>query len=526
MSVSFELVMDKMKSAWNQQNKYSKYLAIAGISIASCSLGRHLYWMMYRKYDCLPPGPIGYPLLGVLWNLNSEQNIKRAKQYGPIQYMNVLGEAVIILNSSKLVKQLFIKKDFLNRAIVFDKENDYYHCMTSTGQSEALSFLSINGNPWKKRRKLCRDTLFKILDNKHTSNLLQKTFNNEFKPYLNEIISTKKAWYPRNIMEYITLNTIYSTIFGKKLERDSKLFLELQEDINSFFKLGVTDYMVTKLPFLKYIYGQKLDKIRDRRDETLLRLIKERANIVNKKEKLFIDFTHKMVQNGELSQDEEIADTFILFAAAMDTTSSTLDFAVALLAKYENIQEKIRNELIDIMGTKEFNLKIVNKCGVFRAAIHEIMRISSVAPMGQERISFSDEWITSDDGKKYKIPKNTIVMPNSEYIHIGGDKNEHWKRINGDEIILENFLIDDKDGLRFVVNKSFIPFGVGQRDCVGRSLAMKEIQYTLGYLLMNYKVSLMNKDDKNVNISLRKGYTVDTCFLDPPIPIKIETISW
>ena len=100
-----------------------------------------------------------------------------------------------------------------------------------------------------------------------------------------------------------------------------------------------------------------------------------------------------------------------------------------------------------------------------------------------------------------------------DHIHIYGGNNEHWKRTNGDEIFLDNFLTKDDDrGIRFVMNESFIIFGVGRRDCVGRQLAMKEIRYTLAYLLMNYNVSLYDEQDKNHEIKER-------AVIDPPIRI-------
>ena len=112
-----------------------------------------------------------------------------------------------------------------------------------------------------------------------------------------------------------------------------------------------------------------------------------------------------------------------------------------------------------------------------------------------------------------------------DFIQIYGGDNENWKQTNGDKIFLENFLTEDEDGgLRFVVNESFIAFGVGRRDCVGRQLAMKEIQYTLGYLLMNYKLSL-NEKYMNADITDLRGSNVITAFLDPQIPIMLECLQ-
>ena len=52
-------------------------------------------------------------------------------------------------------------------------------------------------------------------------------------------------------------------------------------------------------------------------------------------------------------------------------TTSTMDF------EHQDIQDKVRKELLDVMG-KEYNIRLVNKCSLFRTAVHEIMRISSV----------------------------------------------------------------------------------------------------------------------------------------------------
>ena len=83
---------------------------------------------------------------------------------------------------------------------------------------------------------------------------------------------------------------------------------------------------------------------------------------------------------------------------------------------------------------------------------------------------------------------------------------------------------DDDGGIRFVVNESFVAFGVGKRDCVGRQLAMKEILYTLGYLLMNYKISFENKEDMKRDILSIRANNGITAFLDPQIPIKLESL--
>ena len=522
--------INAIKLLWNQQPKRNKSVIFIGLTVCSCIGLRESYWSLYRKYHSLPPGPNGWPLIGILpqWSKGTTSRINLSKKYGPIFYSPFVGGPRITISSSKLIKELLHQKEFLNRFVMADPKRDYHHSMNTVGESGANAFINTNGPSWVKRRKASSDTLFRVLNNTTTANILNDVMKTELKPYLDEIMETNKGWNPKEIFEFITFNTIYSTLVGKKLSRNSDLYRVMNQDIANTFQYALLDVMVMKLPGFKWLYGEKLDIIRERRNNTYLRLINERINDndsnTDSKERSYVDYIHEMVKNGDISQDEEIADMALLFVAGMETTSSTLDFAVALLAKNQDVQDKVRAELIDIMG-QEFNLKMVNKCVLFKAAIHEIMRISSVVFNGLNRTTFKDHWITMDDGTRYKIPKNTQIRPDVEFVHIYG-QDEHWKRVNGDEIILENFLTKDEDGEnRFVVNESFIPFGVGKRDCIRRGLAMKETYYTLGYLLMNYKVSFKNKQAENVDISLHKKANIVTVFLAPPLPIHLDSVS-
>ena len=186
----------------------------------------------------------------------------------------------------------------------------------------------------------------------------------------------------------------------------------MQTTIDSTFKSILTTMLVTKVYGMKYFYAEKLDKIRDKLYEVLLQIVNDRLNTRKNEEKTtYIDYTHEMVMNGEITQDEEIGDLLVLFGAGTDTTSSSLEFGITLLAKYPDIQEKVRKELLDIMG-KEYDMKLVNKCPLFRAAVHEILRISSVAFFGLARMSEQDYYLTMDDGTKYKIPKRTLIQTN------------------------------------------------------------------------------------------------------------------
>ena len=122
-------VLDSIKTIWHKQSQPKKYLAIISISIPSCILLRELYWLLFRKYHSLPPGPNGIPFLGFLvsWNAGTTARINLSNKYGPIFCTTLMGMPLIVLSSSKLMKEIFIRKEFLNRDSFFKKDTDYYH---------------------------------------------------------------------------------------------------------------------------------------------------------------------------------------------------------------------------------------------------------------------------------------------------------------------------------------------------------------------------------------------------------------
>ena len=208
-----------------------------------------------------------------------------------------------------------------------------------------------------KQKETCTRLFFQVLTNQNVGKILKLSIENELEPYLlNHIIGENKIWYPRQIFDYLTFNTIYHTMLGFSIARNSKLYEDLTENLGQFVKYGLIDLMSCKIPFFKYLYERKLDEFRNFRNDTILRLIRQRVEQSatemedeTKSSKSFIDYTHELVVNGELTQDQEVADTYIMFAAGIETTSNTLDFGVALTAKNMDIQERVRNELLNVM---------------------------------------------------------------------------------------------------------------------------------------------------------------------------------
>ena len=506
------------------------------VAIFGTIIARRLYYVIYRKWNKLPPGPIGYPFLGCFINFATDPlfPLKMSQKYGGIVSIPFIVSHMFILSDPKLVKRLLTQKEYLNRRDVMTLRHDswksVYTVNTNTDHQTYPLFLE-SGQSWVKRRKHLTSVLFRTMNNKFVSNVLLQSFESEVVPFLTNLENENKAWYSRDMTQFLAFNALYHTLFGKQVDRNSNIYKELMFDLDSTFRMTPLDIILgSKSLFFRWIkylpIAQKVSNVRNRRNKNIKSLVEMRLNDKKYNDdgiETYVDHMQQLVDEGEIKYDEFIADLYFLFIAGTDTTSSTLDFGIALAAKYGEIQDIVRKELLNVMKNGSFDLKIVHSCPLFRAFVYEVLRISSVAYLGVQHCVNEDKYIIYN-GKEYKIPKQIFLLTDMNYIHHynSNDNNSTWnKSIDGDKIVLENWLSDDG---RFIKNESFVGFGVGRRDCAGRQLAMKEVQYILGYLLMKYEFTLENPESVG-NLCQRKKGTFATVFLSPPVGVKIQKLS-
>jgi cytochrome P450 len=74
--------------------------------------------------------------------------------------------------------------------------------------------------------------------------------------------------------------------------------------------------------------------------------------------------------------DIELRDnSAVLFVAGHETSSVSLNFVILLLAKYEEIQEKARKEINEIIGDNELTFELIKKLAFIPSIIKESLRL-------------------------------------------------------------------------------------------------------------------------------------------------------
>ncbi|XP_050002610.1 cytochrome P450 2J5-like [Alexandromys fortis] len=167
-----------------------------------------------------------------------------------------------------------------------------------------------------------------------------------------------------------------------------------------------------------------------------------------------------------------------LFLGGTDTTATTLSWALVYLVHHRAIQERVQQELDEVLGASQaISYEDRERLPYTRAVLHEVQRLSSVVAVGAVR-----QCVTSTRIHGYYVPKGTIILPN--LASVLGDP-ECWE--TPQQFNPGHFL--DKDG-NFVTNEAFLPFSAGHRVCPGEQLARMELFLMFATLLRTFQFQL------------------------------------
>ena len=159
-------------------------------------------------------------------------------------------------------------------------------------------------------------------------------------------------------------------------------------------------------------------------------------------------------------------------AGSMDTSATTIEWALSELIKHPPMMKKVINELEKVVGmermVEESDLESLEYLNM---VVKETLRLHPVAPLLIPHESMEDCTV---DG--FHIPQKSRVMVNAWAI--GRDPNA-WT--DADKFLPERFMESDIDfrGQHF----QFIPFGSGRRGCPGMQLGLTVVRLVLAQLV-------------------------------------------
>ncbi|XP_063261862.1 cytochrome P450 2C19-like [Prinia subflava] len=445
----------------------------------------------------MPPGPAPLPILGNLLQVKPSNLAKTlqklSEEYGPVFTVHLGSDPVVVLYGHDVVKEALIDRgdEFAARG----------HMPIGDRANNGLGIVFSNNEPWLQVRRFSLITLRNFGMGKRS---IEERIQEESDYLLEEINKTKGASFdPTFILSCSVSNVICSIVFGKRYDYKDKKFLALMNNMNNIFEMmnshwGQLYQMFSNV--LDYLPGPHNNIFAE--FDALKAFVAEevelhQASLDPNSPQDFIDcFLSKMQEekdrpNSSFHMKNLITSAFDLFIAGTETTSTTVRYGLLLLLKYPKIQEKVQEEIDQVVGrSRKPCVADRTQMPYTDAVVHEIQRFISLIPLAlphtvTKDISFRD----------YVIPKGTTIFPVlSSVLH---DSKEFP---NPHEFNPEHFL--HKNGT-FRKSDFFMPFSAGKRICPGEGLARMEIFLLIATILQNFTLkSVVNPQELDITPTL------------------------
>ncbi|KAH8038230.1 hypothetical protein HPB51_025050 [Rhipicephalus microplus] len=180
-----------------------------------------------------------------------------------------------------------------------------------------------------------------------------------------------------------------------------------------------------------------------------------------------------------MSPEEVGINTTILFIAGFETTATGLSYLAYILAKHQDVQEQVREEVKSVIerhGALDYTA-VTQSLKYFSRVVDETLRMFPPVVTFTTRSAIND---FEYNGIKFKA--GTSILSPTIQIHMDP---RIWP--NPEKFDPERFLPENVAARPTI---AYQPFGDGPRNCIGKRLALLEVIYTGARMVEKFKLTL------------------------------------
>lgn len=454
---------------------YTLLLAPVIYLIFSLLRNRHRHHYSHR----LPPGPKPWPIVGNLPHLGPMPHHSiagLARTYGPLMYLR-FGCVDVVVAASASVAAQFLKvhdSNFSNRPPNSGAKHIAYNYQDMVFRPY--------GPRWRMLRKISSVHLFsgKALDD------YRHVRQEEVAVMVRSLASAGTE--PVNLAQRLNLcvvNALGRVMLGYRVFGDGTGGSDPRADE---FKSMVVELMALAgvfnigdfIPALERLdlqgVASKMKKLHKRFDVFLSGILEERKVNGRDRGNKHTDLLGTLISlMDDAHGEEKLTETEIkalllnMFTAGTDTSSSTVEWAIAELVRHPKVLAQVQQELDSVLGPDRLVTELdLPQLNYLQAVIKEIFRLHPSTPLSLPRVASESCKING-----YDIPKGSTLL-----VHIWAiarDPNEWTDPL---EFRPERFLPGgDKYDVDVKGNYyELIPFGAGRRICAGLSMGLRMVQ--------------------------------------------------
>nr|AJD25184.1 cytochrome P450 CYP76G16 [Salvia miltiorrhiza] len=463
---------------------------IAGIVVAL------LLWAAWavsteRRHRRLPPGPRPWPVVGNMLQLARSASAPHqsfaelAGKHGAVMTLWLGSMTTVVVSSAEAARAMFKHHD---AALAGRK---IYESMKGDVGNEGSLITAQYGPHWRTLRRLCTAEFFAAgpLD---AMRGVRARCVAQMLHYVREAAAADDG-AGTDVGRFFFLmafNLIGNLMFSKDLldpasERGAEFFYHAGKTMEFAGKPNMADYF----PALRWADPQR---IRRRTQfhvkqafnvagEFLRERMREREEDVEKKKDyldVLLEYKGDGVEGPAVFSSTIInVIVFEMFTAGTDTTTSTLEWAMAELLRNPDALRKVQAELRGVIGAGEkVEEEKLEELPYLKSVIKETLRLHPPLPF-----LVPHKAMESCEMLGFHIPKETQILVNVWAI---GRDPKRWK--DPQEFKPERFMDGDTAADYKGHHFEFIPFGSGRRMCPAVPLAARVLPLALGSVLHSF----------------------------------------
>nr|AGC74041.1 flavonoid-3',5'-hydroxylase [Strelitzia reginae] len=436
----------------------------------------------------LPPGPRGFPLVGALPLLGSAPHValaRMAKRYGPIMLVK-MGQFGVVVASTPDAARVFLKTldpYFSNRPV------DAAPIRLAYGGQDLV--FADYGPKWKLLRKLCS---LEMLGTRALESW-SAVRRDEVGHMLRSMEATGREREPvvlGAMLIYTIANMIGRVILSRRVfETKGSEANEFKDMVVELMTLAGQVNIGDFIPAVAWMDLQGLEarmkKLHKKFDLVLSRLVAEHEASKGERGGR-LDLLDAIMANRDGPEEEKLTEDNVkalllnLFTAGTDTSTGTIEWAMAEMLLNPSILKRAQVEMDQVIGpNRRLEESDIPNLPYLQAICKESFRKHPSTPLNLPRISTQACQVNG-----YYIPKNTKLLVNIWAIGRDPDVWENPLEFNPDRFMTAKGSKIDPRGNDF----ELIPFGAGRRICAGARMGVVLVHYILGSLIQSFDWNL------------------------------------
>lgn len=412
--------------------------------------------------DRIPPAPGGLPLIGhgVKLMRNPLALLSALPEHGPMCRIQLAADTVVFVSDPDLTSQVLADDK------LYDKGGPFY------ARAREIAGDGLGSCPHSKHRRQRR--------------LCQPAFRSDrLPPYVESmtrsIETTVRGWHDGQLIDLgvdlsamtfrIATDTMFSTSLSDKQIR--QFATDLSTIAHGLFRRTALPPIINRLPTPD---NRRYDATTRRVRQLAASVIAERrAEQKDRGDLLSALLEARDEHDGAQFTDSELIDqVFTFFLGGAETTAGCLTWALYLLDRNHDVQQQLHEEVDSVLGGRTATRDDLPSLPLTNRVITETLRLYPPTWMVTRQVTADTELgdIQLPAGTKVAISPYVIHRSDRIYEDPSGFRPDRWMHTNPHHN-----------------RKTYIPFGLGARGCIGEQFGLIETALALATITGRWRLS-------------------------------------